>query len=194
MDMSAFWGLVERSRDETPDQDERLEWLASRLAALPPGDIADFQVHLDRLRSQVDTWDHWGAAAVICSGLCSDDGFFYFQAWLVGQGASVFSRVALFPDALADVPAVAALARLGSVERWTAGDWPEFEELDYVAGEAYRLATGQEEGLERLLEARGHSSRSSPDPRGESWDFDDPEQVHRRLPRLGELFLGERVA
>ncbi|TWP49511.1 DUF4240 domain-containing protein [Lentzea tibetensis] len=194
MDMSAFWGLVERSRDETPDQDERLEWLTDALAGLPPGDIADFQVHFDRLRSRVDTWDHWAAAAVVCDGLCSDDGFFYFQAWLVGLGPEVFERVAASADALAAVPAVVRLAGLGEVDAWEDADWPDWESLDYVAGEAFRRATGQEEGLERLLEARGHSSRSSPDPVGVSWDFDDPAEVRGRLPRLSELFLGEKVA
>lgn len=182
MDLTSFWELVDSSRAVTSDQDERLEWLTSVLASLPAGEIADFQVHLDRQRSRVDTWDHWAAAAVVNGG-CSDDGCLYFQSWLVGLGREEFERIAGDPDALASVVTPGLSFEL------------EWEELDYVAAEAFRLASGDAEGLEKELLARGHASRSSPAPYGAQWDPDDPAEVFARLPRLAALFrVGEEVA
>ena len=118
MDLNAFWAVVERSSAETSDQDERLEWLT---AALSGAEACEFALRLDEVRRRVDTWAHWHAADVICAGLCSDDGFFYFQAWLVGLGREVFEAVESSPDALAELPHVRMLASRGGVHAWA--DW-----------------------------------------------------------------------
>jgi hypothetical protein len=55
----------------------------------------------------------WGAASLITDGLCSDDGFWYFQPWLIGQGQHWYQLAAHNPDNLADIPAVRALAADG---------------------------------------------------------------------------------
>ncbi|HUQ59879.1 DUF4240 domain-containing protein [Lentzea sp.] len=182
MDLNAFWGLVESSAAETSGQDERLEWLTAALAALPPGEVVEFAVRLGEVRRRVDTWEHWQAAHLICGGLCSDDGFFYFQAWLVGQGRSVFDAVAAEPDALADLPHVRLLASRGGVHAWADEDWPDWEGLDHVAGEAF------DGDLEAVLAARGLEPPSSPEPEGEQFDFADPAGISARVPRLGALF------
>jgi hypothetical protein len=44
------------------------------------------QVHLDTARRPIDTYAMWGADSLIMDGICSDDGFWYFQPWLIGQG------------------------------------------------------------------------------------------------------------
>ena len=170
MDTTTFWELLELSRHETADQDERSEWLTAELAGRPPGDVADFQIHLDTAREQVDTWHLWAAAHLLCGG-CSDDGFHYFQAWLIGLGHAGCTRITADPDALADV----VLA---------ADETPEWESLDYVAPEAYRLITGEPDGLDTALLARGHQVKGGPQPTGEGWDLDDPAEQARRLPRL----------
>jgi hypothetical protein len=146
-----------------------------------------FQVCLDRLHRWADSWQMWGAAYQICDGLCSVDGFWYFQAWLVGLGRDVFERAVADPDALADVPQVRRLAERG-VDSWSEDEWPEWESLDYVAGRVYALVNGEDDGFEEALEARGHDSQLSPEPRGERWDFADAAEVARRFPRLGEMF------
>ncbi|MDX8030327.1 DUF4240 domain-containing protein [Lentzea sp. BCCO 10_0856] len=179
MDLNAFWALVERSAVETSGQDERLEWLT---AALAGEQALEFALRLDEVRRRVDTWAHWQAADVICGGLCSDDGFFYFQAWLVGQGREVFESVVGSPDALADLPHVRVLASRGGVHAWADADWPDWEGLDYVAAEAF----GGE--LEPVLAQRGCELLASPDPAGEQWDFADPAEIAARVPRLGALF------
>ncbi|WP_329791851.1 DUF4240 domain-containing protein [Lentzea sp. DG1S-22] len=182
MDLNAFWVLVESSGAEASDQDDRLERLTAAVAALPVDEVVEFAVRLDEVRRRVDTWAHWHAADLICGGLCSDDGFFYFQAWLVGQGRAVFEAVAASPDALADLPHVRYLASRGGVHAWADEDWPDWEGLDYVAAEAF------DGDLDSELESRGLQVLVSPDPVGERWDFADPAEISARVPRLGALF------
>ncbi|MER7002387.1 DUF4240 domain-containing protein [Dactylosporangium sp. NPDC000555] len=187
MELNGFWTLIEASRAATNDPDERAEWLTDRLAVLPLREIEDFQVHLDQMRARVDTWTMWGAGYQIMNGLCSDDGFFYFQGWLVGLGRDNFERVAADPDALAEVPEIQRLAGRGTGD-WAEDEWPDWEIVDYVAGEAHERRTGEEESLDDALEARGHESPSVPDPSGEGWSPGDPHEVARRLPRIGRMF------
>ncbi|MFI7540365.1 DUF4240 domain-containing protein [Actinoplanes sp. NPDC049599] len=179
MDTSAFWDLMERSARETGGPDERADWLTGRLATLPHTSIEDFQVLLDSLRNRVDTWRMWGAATLIFQGWCSDDSFWYFQLWLIGQGREMFERAAADPDALADAPAVRALAGRSRRE-WNDGEWPGWEKLDYVAGKAY----GNADDLHSALRARAHLFRSSPAPE------DDRTETDRRYPRLTALLAG----
>ncbi|WP_170156209.1 DUF4240 domain-containing protein [Umezawaea tangerina] len=188
MDETTFWTLVEQDGDADPD--ERLDRLTTRLASLPPPDITDFQVLLDHIRGRADTWDHWAAAHLVLGG-CSDDGFFYFLAWLVGLGRARFGGIAEDPDALADHPRVRHLATLDP-DAWGT-DVPGWEALDYVAREAYIRATGEYDGLDTALAARGHAPMVAPDPDGTPWDPDDADELLRRLPRLSALFA-DRIA
>ncbi|TWJ20027.1 DUF4240 domain-containing protein [Micromonospora endolithica] len=182
-----FWALVEASATATGDPDERLAWLTDRLAERSADDAVDFALRLDEARARADTWVLWGAASLVCAGLCSDDGFHYFQAWLVGLGRSTFERVVDDPDALADVPQVRRLARR-SVDAWDDDEWPDWEALDYVADRAYERITGAADALDAAVEARGRELRASPDPADEEWDLDDPAELRRRYPRLAAMF------
>ncbi|HEV7897714.1 MAG TPA: DUF4240 domain-containing protein [Planosporangium sp.] len=187
MEMDSFWDLIERSWRHTADPDERVEWLTAQLTRLPSAEIVEFQVWLDRLHRWADSWRMWGAAYQICDGLCSEDGFWYFQAWLVGLGRDAFEGVVADPDALADVPQVRRLAGR-CVDSWSDDEWPEWESLDYVARRAYALVTGEEDCFEEALEARGHDSSLAPEPAGERWVFEDAAEVARRFPRLNRMF------
>jgi len=176
---------VERSGRESADPEERTDWLIDALAGYEPGDIADFQLRLDELRDRADTYRLWGAAWLICGGLCDDDGFWAFQAWLIGQGRDVYEAVAADPDALADVPAVRELAGRDNAD-WDEAEWPDWESLDDVAEDAYEDATDGD--LERVLLERGHDFRLSPQPSDVPWDFEDDEEMERRYPRLTKIF------
>lgn len=109
MDVDGFWELIERSRQETSDPQARLRWL-ERLAQQPAAELVDFQVWLDRVRRRADTWPMWGAAYLICDSLCSGDGFWYFQVWLIGLGRQAFELAVADPDNLASLPEVLRLA------------------------------------------------------------------------------------
>jgi hypothetical protein len=185
VDLEEFWALVERSGRESADPEERTDRLIDALTGYEPGDIVDFQVHVDALRDRVDNYRLWGAAWLICDGLCDDDGFWCFQAWLIGQGREIFEAVAADPDALADVPAVRALAGRDSGD-WDEAEWPDWESLDDVAEDAYEDATDGD--LERALLDRGHDFRLAPLPTDLSWNFDDNEEMERRYPRLTKFF------
>jgi hypothetical protein len=187
MDVDGFWGLIGQSATAATNRDDRLQWLTDRLAGLPPAEIEQFQIHLDRVRARADTWHMWGAAYLICDGLCSDDGFWYFLAWLVGLGRDRFEQVVGDPDALAHAPEVRRLAGR-NIATWSDDEWPEWESLDYVAEAAYENATGDDTGLERALLAWGYESPATPEPVDDRWDFDDPREAAARLPVLSRMF------
>ncbi|WP_433204223.1 DUF4240 domain-containing protein [Dactylosporangium sp. CS-047395] len=111
------------------------------------------------------TFDLWGAAYQIMDGRCSGDGFRAFRSWLaVTLDRDTLERVLADPDSLADVPAIRRLAGRETHD-WAPSEWPQHD----VDG------------------------RSFEDPAGRPWDFDDPREVARRLPRLGRMFprIGE---
>ncbi|NKE62472.1 DUF4240 domain-containing protein [Lentzea sp. PSKA42] len=183
MDAGGFWKLVDHAVEKTADLDERRAWLSGRLALLPVGEIADFAVRLDEQRRRVDTWAHWQAATLICGGLCGMDSFFYFQAWLIGQGREVFESVALSPDALAAHPQV---RRLAALDAWSDDDWPDWEALYRVPDAAFEAVSGGE--LDDLLDSRGQVRAFDVSPGGEDVNMEDPADIARRIPRLWELF------
>jgi hypothetical protein len=119
-------------------------------------------------------------------GWCSGDSFFYFQPWLVGLGHDAFEQVASNPDSLADVPQIRRLADRPSSD-WSDGEWPEWELLNYVAGNAYQRATGEEGGLGHALTAQGLRRICDAEPEDDQWNYDDPDQRHEKLPRLTAL-------
>ena len=77
------------------------------------------------------------------------------------------------PDVLAELPAVRAAAENGAVF--------EAEEVLHIAEDAYAQATGEE------LPA-GEPVVTRPDA-ADLWDFDNEEEMQRRLPKLSALFL-----
>jgi Protein of unknown function (DUF4240) len=119
------------------------------------------------LLAQACRWDLWGAAYQLKGG-CSDDGFEYFLGWLLMQGRPTWEAAVDDPNSLVDHPAVRT------------GQELDCESVLYVALEAYEARTG-EELPDDLMEGDGAGST---DPLGEQWDFEDDDQVRRRLPRL----------
>ncbi|MCP2244571.1 DUF4240 domain-containing protein [Lentzea aerocolonigenes] len=188
MDLDVFWGLLDQSASVTSDQRERRDWLTSRLALLPPGDICGFETLLSASRGRVNTFSHWHAAYVLCDGLCSAERFFAFQSWLVGLGRSVLASVSACPDALAEVPAVRTLLAVGA-QSWPDAAWPLWEGLDRVPHDAFFTATGQ--SLREALTALGHVPVTDAGPfTGPVWELDSPLEAAVRLPRLWELATG----
>jgi hypothetical protein len=91
----------------------------------------------------------------------------------------------------ADVPSVRALAGRRP-SQWADAEWPEWEELDYVARRVHDQVTGRENSIYDALAAGGHLSRSTPAPTDPVWDFDNVTEIQRRLPRLASLFPRQR--
>ena len=168
MDQDRFWELVEAAGAVAGDdcQAQAIQ-LAAMLEQLPAEEIIAFERHSVRLLDAADHWDLWGAAYQINSG-CSDDGFVYFRGWLLTQGRAIWEAALDDPDSLATHPAVAT------------GDALECEDILYVASVAYQARAGKELDRGRVDEDLAGATR----PRGTHWDFEDDDELRRRLPRL----------
>jgi hypothetical protein len=168
MDQQQFWTIIESSgRTALNDPERQLDAVRDLLSTLPPAEVIDFGNLFNQKLADAYTWDLWGAAYLINGG-CSDDGFYCFRAWLISRGRAVFEAAVQNPDSLA-----------GQTD--PGRDDYEFEELWYVPQEVYQELTGEELPPAEICFLA--------EPKGEPWDYDDDEQVFRRLPRLAKIYL-----
>ena len=168
-----FWAVIDRATADRPGSPgEVAKRAVAELATRDPEEIVAWGRHLDKVMAASGKEDLW-AAAYLINGGCSEDGFDHFRGWLIANGRAVLANAVREPDSLAELPAVRAAAMNGAVF--------EAEEVLSVAAEAYRQAAGAE------LPPSGVPA-TKPDP-AQLWDFDDEEEMTRRLPRLAGLFL-----
>lgn len=115
-----------------------------------------------------------GAAYVVHGG-ASDDGFEYFQRWLISKGRATFERVVADPDALAVILAP------------DPGGVCEFEEFAYIAGEVWQEKTG----IDPMTDPQGRfpNTGAAPavDPSGEPFQ-EDQAYLANRYPKLWARF------
>ncbi|MFE6049234.1 DUF4240 domain-containing protein [Kitasatospora sp. NPDC056446] len=176
MDTEQFWKLIEEARAgvASPDDGDAVaERATALLARRPAPEIIAAHQTLWGLMALSYRAPLWGAAYMINGG-CSDDGFDYFRGWLIAQGRATFEQVIADPDALAGLPAVRAAA--------ADGDDIEGEDVLGIAWQAHQAATGEE------LPDNGFTYRYPElDPEW-GFDFDDADELGRRLPRLAALY------
>jgi hypothetical protein len=178
MDHNGFWSLIEGARSASGgDCDRQVDALAEALQGHPPPAILDFRNLLGELLDRTYRYDLWGAAYLINGG-CSNDGFDYFLGWLIAQGRDVYQAALQDPDSLVSHPLVASLdPRYHSL--WCEG-------MLSVHERAYEAVTGQ--GAPAAPDAEVAAAADSAGPTGEDFDFEDPEQLRRRYPRLWARF------
>lgn len=189
MDIETFWTIIEAAQAQSQPDEPFDQTLAGQLSSRSPQDILQFQVRFDELHAAAYRWDIWAAAYLIGGG-CSDDGFLDFRSGLIGQGRSWYEQVTASPDNLAAHPAVAARAPE------PAQDEPLFfEGLSSAAVKAFAQVTGGDEDsfYESWKETPDSPRHNDLDPGGEDFNFDDDQQMRRRLPRLAALYLDGRV-
>ena len=168
-----FWAVIGRATADRPASPaEVAKRAAADLATHDPDEIVAWGRHLDKVMVASGTQDLW-AAAYLINGGCSEEGFDNFRGWLIAHGREAVARSVRSPDSLADVPAVRAAAENGAVF--------EAEEVLSIAAEAYAEATGSEFPA-------GDRPVTRPEA-ADLWDFDDEEEMQRRLPKLSALFL-----
>jgi hypothetical protein len=168
-----FWAVIARATADRPASPaEVAKRAAADLATRDPEEIVAWGRHLDKVMVASGTQDLW-AAAYLINGGCSDEGFDAFRGWLIAHGRETVARAVKAPDSLADMAAVRSAAESGAV--FEAG------EVLSIAAEAYAQATDAEFPA-------GESPATRPDA-ADLWDFDDEEEMQRRLPRLSALFL-----
>jgi Protein of unknown function (DUF4240) len=166
MDQGQFWGIIaEACRSDPRRSEEWAERLRTVLTRRTPDEIIEWNHIFDRLAAEAYTVDLWGAAYTINGG-ASDDGFYYVRCWLICMGREVYEAAVVNPDSLADVvvPGIDAEA-----------------ETYAAAHQAWLTVTGRPDT--DPYPARNENAKL----RGEDWDFDNHEEVRRRLPRLAAL-------
>ena len=168
-----FWAVIDRATADRPGSPgEVAKRAVTELAAGDPDEIVAWGRHLDKVMVASGKEDLW-AAAYLINGGCSDEGFDSFRGWLIAHGREVRARSVREPDSLAELPAVRSAAIKGAVL--------EAGVVLTIAAEAYAAATGGP-----LPESERPVTRPEPD---QLWDFDNEEEMTRRLPRLSALFL-----
>lgn len=168
-----FWAVVALATADRPGSpDEVAKRAAAELATRDPEEIVAWDRHLGRVMVASGTEDLW-AAAYLINGGCSDEGFDAFRGWLIAHGRETVARAVKEPDSLADMPAVRSAADSGAVF--------EADEVLSIAAQAYELATGGPL-------PPSETQRTRPDA-ADLWDFDNEDEMRRRLPRLSALFL-----
>lgn len=173
MDRTHYWELVEQAREsaDSPDCDAVADAFVSELAELDADSISDAWLRHRELINDAYSWELWGAAYLLLGG-CSDDAFADFRSWLVLQGRENFDAVLEDPDSLVD------LVPDGDIDE----EWFACEELESAPDMAYQEVTG-----DHLPEHR--DIPTEPDL-GEEFDFEDPEAMKERYPRLWERVSG----
>jgi hypothetical protein len=168
-----FWAVIERATAGRPSAPADVAKVAiAELVERDPEQIVAWGRHLDKVMAASFKEDLW-AAAYLINGGCSDDGFDYFRGWLIAHGRDVVARAVREPDSLAELPSVRAAAMNGAVF--------EAEDVLHIASVAYEQATGG--SLPPPAEPVKRPDHA------DFWDFDNEEEMHRRLPRLAALFL-----
>ncbi|WP_194911140.1 DUF4240 domain-containing protein [Catenulispora rubra] len=177
MDTAQFWHLVDQARDRVSDLDDA-EAVAKEAQALfsglPVGDITAADQVFWQLMADSFQDSLWAAAYVINGG-CSDDGFDYFRGWLILQGRERFEQALRDPDSLATWPIVVQAAEAESEL--------ECGSALVMTSRAFTAVTGGE------IPACDAIVYPDADPDGEwSFEFDDVDEMNRRLPKLSGLF------
>ena len=126
-----FWELIDKARVANGgDTDGMHEWLVNWLVKNgDPSDAITFDYLVREYTRLSYKYGLWTAAMVMSNGFRSDDGFHYFQMWLIAQGKEVYLNALANPDSLADVGVVGH---------------SEFESLDYIGNDAYEALTEED--------------------------------------------------
>ncbi|MEU1504241.1 DUF4240 domain-containing protein [Kitasatospora sp. NPDC005748] len=169
MDETDFWQIIDDTREDADgDPDEQAERLVERLVQLTPDDVIDFARLFEARFQRAYRTDLWGAAHLLLDG-ASEDTFDYFRCWLIGQGREVFEGGLHEPDDLADL-----------LPEFDEEEDGEAEDLGYAADEAYEQLTG--------LPLPEVGDRQPARPAGTALDFEDPDTMAKRFPKLWERY------
>lgn len=132
MNENIFWELIEKTHiDSNGYMEQQVPLLEKLLAERSIEDIVEFDLIFTHLFWKAYIARLWDAAYVIGCG-CSDDGFYDFRAWLIGQGRQAYENALIDPESLAEI-----LEPRHRDEVMDGG-------LTYTTWHAYEHKTGQE--------------------------------------------------
>ena len=168
MDRDQFWKIIAESRPSKDAHPEDCEpRLIELLKQLAPDEIVEWNHIFDQLAKDAYTIDQMGVCYLINTG-AGDDGFYYYRCWLIGMGKDVYETALRDPDSLADV--------VSPHDRAEA-------EIYAAAHTAWMDVTGNPDTAP--YPARNESTEL----KGDDWDFDDDDEMAKRMPRLAEKYL-----
>lgn len=174
MPVERFWELIGRTTSYQSDQDAQMEALRLELRQLSAEDIEAFERAFHEQQKRAYSWDLWGAAYIMNGG-ASDDGFEYFQRWLISKGRQVFEAAVADPDSLA-----------GAVDQASA-DGFDFELFAYVAADVWREKTGVDPSNDAQTRFPYTGAPPAPQPSGIPFE-EDPDHLAKRYPKLWAKF------
>ena len=174
MDVEQFWKLIEKTHQISQGAPRKqADLLVDELAKLSEADILSYQSILDDMVDKAYIGELWDVAFILASGWgCSDDGFEYFRAWLIGQGKD------LYENALSDPESLVEVVEFGQETQW--------EVLLYVAVYAYELSTHKD-----IFEAMSNIKRDEP-PQLKGALMKGLEEKLARFPKATAKFWKER--
>jgi hypothetical protein len=186
-----FWGLIDQARSDVggdwPPGPEIGEALTARLALLPLDEILAFEQEFSQAVSRAEQWELCAACWLILDYV-SDDTFSDFKAALIGLGQTTFDQVVAEPDALADHPAVRAIAAGPSLDVF------EGESIQFAAAKAYSRKSGDSDAFwDALAELPKPATETEPKWSGHFGSREDAARIPARLPRLHALFAARRT-
>lgn len=154
-----FWAIIEKS--------DKGKYLEDELSKLTVDEILGYIHWWEYFHKQSYKQDLWAVAYTVMGG-CSDDGFDYFRFWLISRGKDVYMNALSNADSLCDV--------------FTAGDYPEWEEISYVPN---RVLEDNYDIDFYAYEADGDVEYESiPLPRlNFEWEEDDEDSIRKVCPR-----------
>ena len=174
MSDDAFWAIIAKTTPFESDTGRQSQSLHDALKALSPDEIAAFETAFQRQQRKAYSWDLWGAAYVINGG-ASDDGFEYFQRWLISKGQTVFEKAISDPDSLADMLADDAAGNC------------EYEEFAYIASKVWREKTGIDPWKSETQVFPYTGAPPAPSPSGTPFE-EDAGYLAKRYPKLWARF------
>jgi Protein of unknown function (DUF4240) len=177
VDTSRFWEIIDTARVSSGPGKPFDQALAGYLATRTQQDILQYQERFDEVHAALYRWDVWAAAYLIGGG-CSDDSFIDFRAGLIAEGRDWYEKVAASPDSLAGHPAIIA----------ETGHTLFYEQVNYAAPRAFERIGGSMAGFYAALNP-DRVRRDNDADMGEDFDFDNPQEMRRRLPRLSAACL-----
>jgi Protein of unknown function (DUF4240) len=175
MNRKDFWRIVETVRQRVHHGNPGLpinqrceqyqDYLEKELQPLNSTELESFQDHLQLTVAAAYTSELFGASYLLNGG-GSEDGFYYFRAWLVFQGREIHEQAIANPDSLADICPTQGLA-----------DY-ECEEVLNIAKGLYEKRTG------KMMEWRSDPGDLGQRKPGNQWKTKD---LPKLLPRLAGL-------
>lgn len=174
LDEAIFWEIIDKSLQNTNNQQDQGTFLINEIGKLTPKEIIGFRLRTDKLLYDTYNSKMW-CAGYIMNGGCSDDGFEYFRNWVISRGKDVYYKAKANPDTLI------SQKDKGEDEIF------DFEGFWYIALEAFNKKIGKD--LYDYIDYDNFKTSEGNYPQFEfDWEEENPDSMKELCPQLFEHF------